>query len=115
MAREFSRKFYQSKLWEKTRNAYIASLPAPLCEKCLREGRYVPGEIVHHKVHLEPHNINDQSIATSFENLELVCRQCHAEEHPEVYESKRTNPSRLRVRFDKYGNVVELEDTGDQD
>lgn len=108
MARDFSRNFYHSKAWEKTRNAYAASVPGGLCERCLKQGKYSKGRIVHHKIHLEPSNINDPSIALSFDNLELVCMQCHADEHPEVYQSRRKE-SGARVNFDAQGNVIKKE------
>ena len=55
-----------------------------LCERCLARGLYVPGEIVHHKVHITPENITDENITLSFKNLELLCRDCHADEHRRV-------------------------------
>lgn len=66
----------------------------------------VPGEIVHHKVHLTPKNIGDPSVSLSFDNLELVCRDCHAAEHPEIYGGQEKAPR--RVGFDEEGNLVEL-------
>ena len=106
MAREFARRFYKSKQWESTRNAYF-ELRHGLCERCMREGRITPGEIVHHKVHLDPTNINDPSISLSFDNLELVCRDCHAKEHPEIY--KRKDEAPRRGAFDENGNIINLE------
>ena len=44
-------------------------------------GLYVPGEIVHHKIALTPDNINDPSVSLSWDNLELLCRDCHGKEH----------------------------------
>lgn len=106
MARQFAVAFYHSKAWKHTRDAYARSKHG-LCEICLREGRYTPGEIVHHKVHLTPENINDPSVTLSFDNLELVCRDCHAREHPEIY---GTPPTPGRISFDEDGNVVRRED-----
>jgi len=104
MAREFSRAFYHSKAWKATRAAYIRSVHG-LCERCLRRGRYRRGEIVHHKVHLTPENINDPSVTLSFDNLEYVCRDCHAAEHPEIYGTPRPEP---RYAFDEDGNILPL-------
>lgn len=67
-----------------------------LCEKCLKEGRYEPGEIVHHKIHLTPQNINDPSISLNWDNLELLCRLHHGDEH-----SKRVR----RYKVDALGHV----------
>ena len=52
-----------------------------LCEECLSNGIIQPGEIVHHIIPLTPENINDVMISLSFDNLKLVCRDCHAKEH----------------------------------
>lgn len=72
--------FYKSKAWKQCRAAYAASVGG-LCERCLARGQYVPGEIVHHKIVLTPDNINDPSVTLNWSNLELVCRNCHAELH----------------------------------
>jgi 5-methylcytosine-specific restriction endonuclease McrA len=68
---------------------------------CVRCGR--PGEIVHHKIHLTPQNINDPSIALGEDNLELLCRDCHAIVHEEI------QPTAAGLMFDANGNLVERE------
>lgn len=98
MAKDFSRAFYHSLAWKRTRDAYFRSRHG-LCERCLSRGRTVPGEIVHHRVHLDPANIRDASVALGFGNLELLCRECHAAEHSR-------DGSRMRVEFDENGNVT---------
>lgn len=106
MARAFAKKFYKSSAWKRAREAYIRNCRG-LCERCLRRGVVKPGEILHHKVHLTPENIGDPDYTLSFDNLEYVCRDCHAAEHPEIYGvPDRPKP---RVCFDQYGNLVSLE------
>lgn len=92
--KEFAKGFYKSKAWQRTRAAYISSVFG-LCEDCLRKGIYKPGEIVHHIIPLTPDNISDASIALSWDNLRLVCRDCHGEEH----RNKR------RYRIDDNGKI----------
>lgn len=104
MAREFARSFYKSKAWKQTRQAYFEYRHG-LCERCLSRGIYKPGEIVHHREHIQPWNIDDASVTLSFDNLELLCRDCHAAAHPEIF--KKQEPER-RVAFDADGNVVRL-------
>lgn len=41
----------------------------------------VPGEEVHHKIRLTPKNVRDPSIALNWDNLELLCKDCHIKEH----------------------------------
>lgn len=85
MAKDFSRKFYNSKEWVKTRNNYF-SLQHGRCERCGK-----PGAIVHHKKRLTPKNINDLDVTINYDNLELLCRECHEEEHrPRDNHSKET-------------------------
>ena len=79
-------KFYRSKAWQKCREAYLASVGG-LCEKCLEQGKITPAVIVHHKEHLQDEFTAEQAL--NWENLQAVCRDCHAEEHPEVYKSRR--------------------------
>lgn len=72
--------FYGSNAWKQTRTAYAKSKKG-LCELCLARGIIKPGEIVHHKVHLTAETVNDPSVALSFDNLQLLCRDCHGEQH----------------------------------
>ena len=77
--------FYSSGAWKKCRASYRTSVGG-LCERCLKMGIYTPGDIVHHNIHhVTPENVSNPEITLSFENLELLCRKCHAEEHPELY------------------------------
>ena len=78
--RDFAKEFYSSQAWKDCRRSYRKSVGG-LCERCLTRGIYTPGEIVHHKIHLTPANINNPDIALARENLELLCRDCHAEAH----------------------------------
>ena len=80
MAKEFSKRFYRSVAWKKTRDAYAKSVGG-LCEECLKKGIYNPGEIVHHITELTPENIGDPGVTLSWDNLELVCRDCHGQAH----------------------------------
>ena len=41
----------------------------------------IHGYIVHHKVHLTADNIYDPATTISFDNLELLCMDCHNKEH----------------------------------
>lgn len=85
--REFAARFYKSKKWQATEIAYKKSVGC-LCERCLSRGRITVGEIVHHKIHITPHNIDDPSVTLAWDNLELLCRVCHGEAHSR-HEKKR--------------------------
>jgi len=104
MAKAFTKGFYNSVAWKKCRTAYRASVGG-LCERCLQNGLYVPGEIVHHKKHIAPENINDPAILLDWNNLELLCRDCHKAEHREDYLRGR-NIYKKRYRIDDFGNVI---------
>lgn len=92
--REFARSFYASKEWRETRK-FIFDRDKGLCVKCGR-----PGEIVHHKTHLTPENIDDPMVTLNEENLELLCRDCHGVEHTEDL------PIDESLMWDEEGNLV---------
>lgn len=75
-------RFYKTQDWRKCRDSYAKS-KGHLCEKCLKAGRYTPGVFVHHVIPLDMVNVYNPEIALNFENLELLCARCHAEEHSE--------------------------------
>lgn len=97
MAKEFAKALYKGMPWKICKDGYIKSVGG-LCEECLKKGIYVPGEIVHHKIHLTPDNINNPEITLSWDNLQLLCRECHAEKH------KR----KKRYKIDKDGKVISI-------
>lgn len=96
MAREFAEKFYKTQQWKKARELYAASAGG-LCEICWKDGKVTAGEIVHHKIFLTPDNINDPNVTLNWQNLELVCRDCHAKIH---------NDNQRRYEIDELGRVI---------
>ena len=94
--KEYAEQFYSSKAWQKTRNAYWQYRQG-LCEICLSKGIIKPGVIVHHKTHIDPANIHDRAITLAWDNLQLVCRDCHAAIH-----DKRQR----RYKIDEMGRVI---------
>ena len=80
MAKDYAKAFYNSDEWDACRKAYRASVGG-LCERCMKKGIVKRGDVVHHKKRLDPENIKDPSVALNFDNLELLCADCHAEEH----------------------------------
>ncbi len=93
--KDFAKSFYLSTAWRKTRD-YIFARDMGLCVRCGK-----PGAIVHHKVHLTARNINDPDITLSEDNLETLCRECHAIEH------QGELPCAEGLMFDDEGNLVE--------
>jgi 5-methylcytosine-specific restriction endonuclease McrA len=71
----WAKSFYKSKAWRQCRDAFFASRYG-LCERCGK-----PGVIVHHKIKLTPSNINDPTVTLNWNNLELLCQDCHNKEH----------------------------------
>ncbi|PHV69769.1 HNH endonuclease [Sporanaerobium hydrogeniformans] len=96
MAKEFSKRFYNSKHWKRCRESYINKTIDKLCERCGE-----PGVEVHHKIHLTPKNINDTNIKLSHNNLELLCYDCHQNEHYRKSDVKSDD-----VMFDGNGDLV---------
>ena len=89
--------FYKSRAWQNCAKAYAKS-KGGLCERCLKDGKVTAGVIVHHKVHITPQNILDPTVTLNWDNLELVCRDCHAKEHG----------VKRRYRVDECGRVTPL-------
>ena len=98
MAREFSDAFYHSKVWKQCRTGFF-KYKHGLCERCDK-----PGDIVHHKELLTPGNINDPNVTLNWNNLELLCQECHNNEHFEKY-----SPLRHDVMFNDEGQLVKRE------
>lgn len=96
--RDFAEALYSSKAWKNTRDAY-KRYRGGLCEECYRNGIVKAGEIVHHKIHLNADNVNDPGIALSFDNLELLCRDCHGKQHQKVIR---------RYKIDELGRVISI-------
>ena len=80
MAREFAGNFYKTAAWISARNECMKRA-GYLCEKCLEKGLIKTGEIVHHKIFLDESNIKNPEITLNVDNLEFVCRDCHAAIH----------------------------------
>ena len=93
--KEYAKAFYKSKAWQDTRNSYAKSKHG-LCEECLKNGRYNAGVIVHHKIFMNQNNINDPNIALNWNNLELLCRDCHGGRHK----------NKKRFKLDEVGRVI---------
>jgi 5-methylcytosine-specific restriction endonuclease McrA len=92
---KWAEKFYKSRTWMKTRKAYMQSVGC-LCERCRDKGIIKPGEMVHHIQFVTANNINDPSITLNWDNLQCLCRDCHAEMHKGV----------KRYKVDELGRVV---------
>lgn len=44
---------------------------------------------MHHRIEIDPVTINNPEVALNWDNLELLCRECHAEEHNERSKGRR--------------------------
>ena len=97
MARDFAKRFYHSPEWKHCQAEYVKQAQG-LCENCMLHGIIRPGVIVHHKIHLTPANIEIPEITTCFDNLVLLCRDCHAKEHK----------LEKRYKVDELGRVITI-------
>ena len=77
MAKEYAKRFYHSSAWIKTSKAYAAS-KFYVCEICGRPAKHY---VVHHRKHLTPENINNPYTALNWDNLQLLCAECHNQIH----------------------------------
>ena len=75
-------------------------------QRCIlyQPARYLPKtrcwKIVHHKIALTPENINDPNITLNWENLELLCQDCHNKEH------SCTDVTAEGLAFDENGDLI---------
>lgn len=53
---------------------------------------------MHHKRELTPENINDPAVSLSWDNLELLCRDCHGKAHGAVKRYKVDEMGRVTVK-----------------
>ena len=102
--------FYKTTRWKNTRKIYALSKHC-ICERCGKPV-YVDGitdyidkehrikGIVHHRIHLNESNYTDENIAYGFDNLELLCLECHNKEHFDK------GILRDGYEFDDDGNII---------
>ena len=57
--------------WNKARKMYLAA--HPLCEQCLKEGRYTKATVVDH---IRPHR-GDPELFWNPDNWQALCKPCH--------------------------------------
>ena len=60
-----------------------------LCEDCMNRGIYKPGKEVHHIEELTPANIHRPEIALNFDNLVILCKECHKARHNDKAKGRR--------------------------
>lgn len=89
---------YHCTRWYKLRKLKKAESNG-FCERCLKKGIYKEGVIVHHKEHINSENYDNDLVMYNLDNLELLCTECHLEEHQNHKE----------YYFDKEGNVCSAE------
>jgi len=98
MAQRFSKPFYNSKEWKKIRD-YIIKRDKYLCVMC---GNVA--EEVHHNIHLNPGNINNQMISMHESNLISLCKDCHFKQHAQ----KKSDEISEGYIFDDDGYIIEI-------
>lgn len=94
--KQYAERFYKGKKWQSVR-AFVWSRDKGLCQRCLKKGILKPGDTVHHIIELTPENITDETISLNPDNLETLCRDCHAAVH------KKYDP---RYKVDELGRVI---------
>lgn len=98
MARDFAKKFYDSRVWQNTRDSVYAEQHG-VCQQC--NGNRGAGEIVHHIIWLNRNNIQDINITLNKDNLMLVCRVCHGLLHG-------VSNTKQGLMFNEQGELIEV-------
>lgn len=99
--KEYARKFYKSKAWQRCRASFVGkrrSIDGGLCEHCGKRQGY----IVDHIEEITPENINDINITLNHENLQYLCLECH-----NTKTFKKNFAVRENLFFDEEGNLRE--------
>lgn len=108
------KEFYNTKAWKQNRRAYALSRNC-ICERCGRPvyvsgiNETLPKEkrlryVVHHKTYLNETNFTVDSVSLDWNNLELLCIDCHNIEHTE-------QATREGLGFDAWGNLIQVKKT----
>lgn len=96
MAREFSKRFYNSKAWNDLARL-IREQRHYICDRCGKPG----ATQVHHIIELTPDNINDPNVSLNPRNLQLLCHDCHNAIHGRFKEAGGRS-----YTYDSTGHVV---------
>jgi len=102
MAKEFAKRFYKSKAWQRCRTSFISyriTIDGGMCEHCQDK----PGYIVDHIEELTPENINNPDVTLNHDNLQYLCLICH---NKKTFRSK-LETTRDGLAFNEYGELVE--------
>ena len=88
--------FYVTWTWRKCRTAFAKS-KGNLCERCLKRGVINAGSKdrpleVHHKIPLTADNVTDPEVTLNWDNLELLCKDCHDQERERKHKRWRVDP-----------------------
>lgn len=72
---------YNTTSWRKLRKSYLSE--HPLCEICLKNGKSVMAENVHHKKEISSGEDEEEMKRLGFDynNLQSLCRACHKAIH----------------------------------
>jgi 5-methylcytosine-specific restriction endonuclease McrA len=73
--------FYNTKQWNEIRERKRRAEHYE-CERCRAKGKHSRGMVVHHKKYLRKY----PELALNFDNLELLCDDCHYDEHHKANE-----------------------------
>ncbi len=85
--------FYNSRAWRKVAK-YVRVSRHGVCEMC-----GLPGNEVHHIIHLNNYNVHDTNVSLNPDNLKLLCTSCHSKIHG-------GNLISDEIEFDINGDVI---------
>lgn len=74
-------KIYNTAKWQKLRNSYL--MFHPLCEMCLKDGKTVAAEEIHHikPISTGKDELEMKDLAYNGNNLIALCKDCHHKVH----------------------------------
>ena len=104
------RTFYKSSEWRTARELALKR-DDYLCVMCQKEGKFIPAEVVHHKIHLNESNVDYPEIALNQDNLISLCAEHHFLVHSGEHAKGRMahkDDEPYNYTFDENGMLVPL-------
>ena len=81
--RELRKSAYNTTVWRKLRMSYMKE--HPVCEECIKNGKVTAADSIHHKKSPFKGNEVNWNLFLDPDNLESICRECHAKVHAEEH------------------------------
>lgn len=101
--KKLRQKYYQKKEYRTARNLYLET--HIWCNRCLQEGKHVPGVELHHIQSPFDSGLSESERYQRLvdeNNWELLCKDCHIKHHKEEIEENQRRKEEWKRRQKRY-------------